>query len=50
MRESWELQKLLKIFLDKDRKHFSVGEELSLSVFLYGKMNGPYEAKQNSDS
>ena len=27
-----ELQKLLKIFLDKDQKHFSVGEELSLSI------------------
>ena len=31
-----ELQKLLKIFLDKDQKHFSV-EELSLSIFLLRK-------------
>ena len=32
-----ELQKLLKIFLDKDQKHFLVGEELSLSTFLLRK-------------
>ena len=32
-----ELQKLLKIFLDKNQKHFSVGEELSLSLFLLWK-------------
>ena len=32
-----ELQNLLKIFLDKDQKHFSVGEELSLSIFLLQK-------------
>ena len=32
-----KLQKLLKIFLDKDQKHFSVGEELSLSIFLLRK-------------
>ena len=32
-----ELQKLLKIFLDRDQKHFSVGEELSLSIFLLRK-------------
>ena len=32
-----ELQKLLKIFLDKDQKHFSVGEELSFSIFLLRK-------------
>ena len=32
-----ELQKLLKIFLDKDEKHFSVGEEFSLSIFLLQK-------------
>ena len=32
-----ELQKLLKIFLDKGQKHFSVGEELSLSIFLLRK-------------
>ena len=32
-----ELQKLLKIFLDKDQKHFSVGEELSLSIFFLRK-------------
>ena len=31
-----ELRKLLKIFffLDEDQRHFSVGEELSLSIFL----------------
>ena len=32
-----ELQKLLKIFLDKDKNHFSEGEELSLSIFLLRK-------------
>ena len=32
-----ELQKLLKIFLDKNQKHFSVGAELSLSTFLLRK-------------
>ena len=32
-----ELQKLLKIFLDKDHKHFSVRKELSLSIFLLQK-------------
>ena len=29
-----ELQKLLKIFLDKDQKHFPVEDELRLSIFL----------------
>ena len=32
-----ELQKLLKIFLDKDQEHFLVGEELNLSIFLLRK-------------
>ena len=32
-----ELQKLLKIFLDEDQKHFSVGEEFSLSISLLQK-------------
>ena len=32
-----ELQKLLKNFLNKDQKHFSVGEEWSLSIFLLRK-------------
>ena len=29
--------KLLQIFLDKDQKHFSIGEQLSLSIFILWK-------------
>ena len=37
-------------FLDEDQRHFSVGEELNLSIYFYLKTNWLYESKQNSNS